>query len=110
VVEQDRAFLQQLENFSAPAATAEMSKGGLQPATIEAAAKFSESERKRLAEEEHRLGVEATDLTRRLDVALRERQALTTGASKSVREAVAFLSLDPSPSRLRLRCLVGDAR
>lgn len=109
VVEQDRAFLKQLENFSAPAATVEWSKGILQPATIEAVTKFLASERKRLAEEEHRLGLKSTELARQLDLAVRERQALTTGAAKSVREAVVFLNLEQSPSRFRLRYLVGDA-
>lgn len=109
VIEQDRQFLSKLENFTAPAATTEMSKGVLQPATIEAVTRFLASERHRLAEEEHRLGIEAAELAQKMDLLQRERQTLAAGAAKTVREAIVFVDSQNPGGKFRLRYLVGNA-
>src|SRR5262245_21258846 len=110
LVTEHRALLTSLQQFVAPTATVEMTKGVLNADTLQKLTTFIKDQRDKLADEELNLGHEAKSLQSDLDQAQRERQQLTAGSSRTVYEAVVLVSKEgANAGSLRLRYLVDDA-
>ena len=106
---QRQAYLDKLENFSAPAAAAELSKGVLNADAIKGITSFDFEQRKLAAEESLTLATEARDLQRQLELLKKERAEMTSGSSKLVREALIFLDKQAADNGIvRLSYLVGN--
>jgi len=104
------AYLDQLEQFTAPTANVELSKGVLDAGTLKDLTVFLFEQRSRLAEDELRLAREEKALDEKLDLLQRQRNELTGGSARTVREAVVFVDLKPGGGGLlRLRYLVEQA-
>jgi len=104
------AYLAKLEQFVAPTANVELTKGVLNAGTLKELTEFLYAQRKALAEDELRLRLEQRDLNEQLDLLQRRRRELTGSSSRTAREAVVFVNLQKADGgRLRLRYLVNRA-
>ncbi|MBI3463885.1 MAG: mucoidy inhibitor MuiA family protein [Planctomycetes bacterium] len=106
---EQKTYLDKLEQFVAPTANVELTKGVLDAQTLKVLTAFLFEERKKLAEEELRLGREQRSLQEQLQFLQRQRDLLTSGSAQSAREAVVFVNLQQAGGRLRLRYLVNQA-
>lgn len=108
VIEKQLAYLDKLENFVAPTATAELSKGVLDAEQLIALTKFSLEQRGELTEKQLENQEEAKQLQADRAVLMRQRQALAGGGASSVREAVVFLEArEGGPATIELNYMVG---
>ena len=110
VVEAAIEYLDKLENFVAPTAQAELTKGVLDADTLEKLTHFILKERKdssdRLVEVRH----QTEDLKKELELAQRRLRELTAGASRTLREAVLFLEAEREmAAEVKLSYLVQQA-
>jgi len=104
------AYLGKLENFIAPTAQVEMSKGVLNAKTLKELTLFMFEERGDQADALFELKEEQKELQKELDLLRRHRAKLTRGSSRTEREALIFLEkADAGPARVRLSYLVGNA-
>ncbi len=104
------AFLAKLENFAAPTASMELSKGVLDATSLERIATFSFDQRKQAAEALQKLELEERKLQAALLLAQRRLAEISAGSSKTVREAVVFLEKrDAAAGVIRLSYLVSQA-
>lgn len=104
-----KAYLAKLEGFVAPAATAELTKGVLNAETLKALTEHLLSQRRLVAEEDLKLGLERRDLGQQKELAERERAQLA-GSSRTVREAVVLVNVPAGgAASLRLSYLVDQA-
>src|SRR5262249_41062106 len=94
LVTEHRALLTSLQQFVAPTATVEMTKGALNADTLQNLTTFIKDQRDKLADEELALAKDAKSLQGDLEQAQRERQQLTAGSSRTVYEAVVLVSKD----------------
>lgn len=108
---QHRAYLDKLEQFIAPAATVELSRGVLNAETLKALTELLRTQRMQLAEEELRLAVELRDLGEQKTLAERERAQITQGSARTLREAVILVNVRPGARgpALAVRYLVDQA-
>ncbi len=102
-------YLDKLEQFTAPTATAELTKGVLNAETLKTLTLFTFDQRESLATNDLKLAKTARDLADQLSFLQRQYQDLTAGASKIVREAVVFANLKNAGGQLRLKYLVDSA-
>jgi uncharacterized protein (TIGR02231 family) len=110
LITENRAYLTGLQQFVAPTATAELTRGVLNADTIEKLTTFMIKQRESFADAELRLGAEARQLRADLELAQRERQKLTSGSQRTESEAVVLVARDvATPVTLRLRYLVDNA-
>jgi len=110
LISEHKAYLKKLEQFVAPTANVELSKGVLDAETLVALTKFLFEQRQALTQEELKLSMEQRDLKERLAVLQRERNLLTGGSARTVREAVVFVNVQrQGGGALRLRYLVDQA-
>jgi uncharacterized protein (TIGR02231 family) len=111
LLNQHRAYLDKLEQFVAPAATVELSKGVLNAETLKALTELLRSQRADLADQDLKLAIEQRDLAEQKDLAQRERANLTRGTSKTVREAVVLANVPAGAQApaLSVRYLVDQA-
>ncbi len=116
VLTEQRAYLKSLEGFVAPASTLELTRGVLNAETLEKLTRFVMRNREEIALRELELGKELKTINAELELAQRERQVVAAGSSKTVNEAVVFVSRDDvkpgaagPAGTLRLRYLVADA-
>ncbi len=103
LVQRRLASLEKLENFVAPAATAEMSKGILNPEALERLVLFNFDQRKKATEESLTLAKESRDLEAQSNLLTRQRAELAQGTTKTVREGVLFVEkrrAEPTPLRV----------
>jgi uncharacterized protein (TIGR02231 family) len=84
-------YLDQLEGFVAPTAKTDLSRGVLDAQALQKITTFSFEQRKLLADRAVTLEKEAKDLNGRIQLLQRKREELTSGASRTVREAMLFL-------------------
>jgi uncharacterized protein (TIGR02231 family) len=106
---QRAAYLDKLEGFVAPTAQIELSKGVLNSADLEKLTLFVFEQRKQIGTEQLTLQHEARDLQQQLDVLTRQRNQLTAGATRDVREAVLFVEKRAEgPTSVLLNYLVGN--
>lgn len=110
LVTERKAYLDKLEQFTAASANVELTRGVLNAETLEKISMFMFNERGGLAEEELKLGLEQRGLQEQLALLDRQRQTLTAGSARTLREAVIFVNLtDADGGQLRVRYLVNNA-
>jgi len=110
VLIEHKAYLGHPEQFVAPTATMELTRGVLNAETLQNLTLFILDQRSKLSDDEGKLAIEDRILRARTDVAQRERQALTGSSPKAAREAVVFVNVtEPGKVRLRLRYIVNGA-
>ncbi len=85
------AYLDQLEQFVAPTAKMDLSKGVLNAESLQQISTFSFEQRDGIAKKQLELDKKTKDLQKQMTLLQRKRSELTAGASKTVREAVLFL-------------------
>jgi uncharacterized protein (TIGR02231 family) len=104
------AYLDKLEQFVAPTAQTEMTKGVLNPDTLSQMTKLIYDRRSELMEQRIEQTLKAEELRDRLALLERQRSELSKAAERSVNEAVVFLSKEQAgPATIRLQYLVGTA-
>lgn len=109
VLAERKEYLSKLEQFTAPTATVEMTKGVLNAETLKALTEFTFSQRAEIATAEYELALAQRERNEKLSLLQRERDVLTGGSAKTVREAVVFVNLKEAGGKLRLRYLVDGA-
>ncbi|MGB2985213.1 MAG: mucoidy inhibitor MuiA family protein [Phycisphaerae bacterium] len=107
---EQRTYLTRLEQFVAPTANVELTKGVLNAETLKVLTQFLYEQRKALAEDELRLRLDERDLNEQLELLRRQRKELAGSSSRTAREAVVFVNLQAADGgRLRIRYLVDRA-
>lgn len=110
LVQEQLQYLGKLEQFVAPTATVEMSKGVLDAKQLRELTEFAFTKREELAQRQLTLDEEATQLREELTLAQRKLGELASGSTKTVREALVFLEKkNPGNGTLTLSYLVGGA-
>lgn len=104
-----KSYLDKLEQFTAGTANIELTRGVLNAETLTKLSEFLGGERRKLAEEELKRNVEQRGFTEQLQQLDRERQVLTGGSARTVREAVVFVNIQKPGALLRVRYLVNSA-
>jgi uncharacterized protein (TIGR02231 family) len=108
LVQRRLVSLDKLENFVAPTATVELSKGVLDSAALEKLVLFAFEQRKKATDELLLLAKEARDLESQINLLNRQRAELTQGAGNNLREGVLFLEKRRAGSLpLRVSYIVG---
>ncbi|HEV3418090.1 MAG TPA: DUF4140 domain-containing protein, partial [Pirellulales bacterium] len=105
----ETAYLNKLEQFTAPTANAELTKGVLNAETLKALTSFIFDQRQSISTKVMKLMFELRDLNDKLNTLNRQREVLTGGSAKTIREAVVFVNLKEAGGKLRLRYLVDGA-
>ncbi len=108
LLNEHRAYLAGLQNFVAPTATTELTKGVLNAETLQKLSDFIRTGRDEMVTRELQLNAEAKEFQQQLELAQRERQRLTAGSSRTVNEAVILVGQE-GDGTLRLRYLVDGA-
>ncbi len=109
LLQKQTAYLDKLERFVAPTATVELSKGVLDAEALERVTKFSFEQRKEILKQQMALIKEAKQITDKLNLAQRKLSEITTGSSKTVREAILFVQkLDDGAQPVKLNYLVNS--
>jgi hypothetical protein len=104
-----RVHLDKLENFAAPTASVEMSKGVLNPETLSKVSQYILQQRAEQTAEQIKLHDALEDLHEQAALLQRKRNELT-GGSKTAREATIFVSkTERGPSLVKLTYLVDGA-
>lgn len=107
VAKRQQAYLDKLENFVAPTATAEMTRGVLNAAEVEKLANFSMDKRRQAVQQAHELAIKTRELKEKAELLQRQRSELTKGSTKTMQEAVLFLEKqDDKPQTVRVTYLV----
>jgi len=110
LLNEHRNVLASLQNFVAPAATVELTRGVLNAETLERITTFVRTQRSKMVDEEAALGAEVRRLSREVEVLQRERQVLTAGSSRTVNEAVVLVASEGGGAgEVTLRYLVDGA-
>jgi hypothetical protein len=108
LLQEQRAYLDKLSNFAAPTATVEMTKGVLNAEQLKNLTTFQFDQRKAIADQELKLAKDQRDVNEQLSVVQRRRAEVTGKSSKTLREAVVFVSRKGGGT-VRLRYLVEAA-
>ncbi len=109
VLNDRKNYLTKLEQFTAPTATFELSKGVLNADTLQKMTTYQFEQLQSIATEDLKLSNEERDLGEQLSTLTRQRSELTGGSAKTVREALVFVNLAKADGTLRLRYLVDQA-
>lgn len=109
VLTQQVAYLDKLQDFTAPTASAELTKGVLNAETLKSLTSFQFDKRADINAKQLKLTFDARDLNDKLAVLNRQREQLTSGSARTIREAVVFVQLKHDGGRMRLRYLVDGA-
>ncbi|MFO0897270.1 MAG: mucoidy inhibitor MuiA family protein [Pirellulales bacterium] len=102
-------YLAKLEQFVAPTANAELTKGVLNAETLETLSQFIFNQRRQIAEQELKHGLELRGHQQKLELLQRQRNEIASGSARAVREAAVFVNLQNAGGALRLRYLVNNA-
>lgn len=102
-------YLGKLEQFVAPTATVELSKGVLNAQTLKDLTLMLTDQRQTVADKQLKLGVEARDLQQDMNLLIRQREELAGRSAKSAREAIVFVNVVGEGGAIRLRYLVNHA-
>ncbi len=104
-----RQYLDKMENFVAPTATAELTSGVLDAEALEKITSFNFDQREQIAKKEISLGNELHDLQQQLALLNRRLAEISNNQTKSVLEAVLFVRKNDSvDSNIRLSYLVNS--
>ena len=109
ILNEKRAYLDKLENFAAPTATVEMTKGVLNAEQLKTLTEYQFGARKDIAEAELVLQQDARSLQEQATLLNRQKGEISGRSSKTVREAVVFINRERAGGSLRLRYLVDGA-
>ena len=109
VLTSETGYLAKLEQFTAPTANAELTKGVLNAETLKALTAFLFEQRRKISDEQLKFSFELRGLNDKLNTLNRQREVLTGGSAKTIREAVVFVNLKEANGKLRLRYLVDSA-
>jgi len=114
VAHEQSDYLSKLEQFTAPTANVEMSKGVLNAETLKTLTNYVFEQRKAIADQGLKLGLESRTLTEQLGTLQRQREQITAGSARTVREAVVFLNLKGGEAgagagKMKLRYMVDQA-
>jgi hypothetical protein len=109
VLTSETGYLAKLEQFTAPTANAELTKGVLNAETLKALTAFLFEQRRKISEEQLKFSFELRGLNDKLNTLNRQREVLTGGSAKTIREAVVFVNLKEANGKLRVRYLVDSA-
>ena len=109
VLAERKAYLGKLQQFTAPTATFELTKGVLNADTLQKVTTFQFEQFQTIAAEEIKLLTQERDLTEQQNVLQRQRNELTGGSARTVREALVFVNLAKADGAFRLRYLVEQA-
>ncbi len=102
-------YLDKLEAFVAGTAKSDLEKGALDATALEKLTSLSFEQRATVTDEQIKLTQEARELNKELELLQRKRSELTSGSSRTVREAVLFLQKDDDGKQtVRLNYLVND--
>jgi hypothetical protein len=100
-------YLDKLEQFVAPAATAEMAHGILNAESLERLTTFAFGQREKILERQTTIGLELRELTDKKQLVEQKLGEITSTSSKMVREAVLYLNkTDALAHSLKLNYLV----
>jgi len=100
-------YLKQLEGFVAPTAKLELSKGVLDPQSLETVTLFIFKQREEIATMQLDIEKETAGLREELNLLSRKRSELTSGSTKAVNEAILFLAKTaPGATTVTLNYLV----
>jgi hypothetical protein len=103
------SYLDKLENFVAPTATTELSRGVLDAEALQQVTEFNFSKREEIAEEEIELSTRLHDLQQEQDLLKRQLAEISDNESKTVREAILFLQKNQDGNaEVRLSYLVSS--
>ncbi len=103
------SYLNKLEQFTAPTANAELTKGVLNAETLKALTSFLFEQRQTIAKQQLSTSFKQRDINEHLALVNRQREVLTGGSAKTIREAVVFLEMKNPGGKLWLRYLVDGA-
>jgi len=104
------AYLTKLDEFTAATAKADLAKGVLNYEALEKTSLFSFKQRDGIADELLKLDAEARTLGKELALLQRRRGELTSGASRTVSEALVFLEKrDAAKGAVKLSYVVSEA-
>jgi hypothetical protein len=113
VLAEQRTYLDKLENFAAPTANAEMTKGVLNADQLKTLTEYQFSARQRIADQELKLQQEARELQEQAGLIDRQKAEVSGRSSRTLREAVVFLGRAQgnaaAAATLRVRYLVEGA-
>jgi hypothetical protein len=113
VVTDQQAYVAKLEQFVAPTATVEMTKGVLNAETLKTVSLFILDQRKTLADQDLKLGLDLRNLQEQLSTLQRQRDQIAQQSARTVREAVVFVNVKPADAanapKLRVRYMVSNA-
>ena len=102
-------YLDKLEGFVAPTATTELSKGVLDAESLERLTKFSFEQRSKIASQQLELAKSRKQLQEKLNLLQRQLAEITSGSSKTVREAVVYVQKNgEGGDSMRLSYLVNN--
>ena len=104
------AYLTKLEQFVAPTANAELTRGVLNAETLQKLTTFLFENREALTTESLELALKERALKEQMELLQRKRGEVTGSSSRTAREAVVFLNkTDAGVGALRIRYLVSNA-
>ena len=109
VTEEQKAYLTKLEQFAAPTANMELTKGVLNAETLKTLTNYVFEQRKALADQALKLTIDLRQLNETLATLQRQRDEITAGSAKTVREAVVFGNLKAAGGKMRIRYMVDQA-
>ena len=102
-------YLDKMENFVAPTATTELSKGVLDAEALERVTNFNFSKREEIAKQEIELSSKLFELQQQANLLNRQLAEISNNASKNVREALLFVrKTDDQKANIRLSYLVNS--
>ncbi|MCG3125993.1 MAG: hypothetical protein CHACPFDD_00821 [Phycisphaerae bacterium] len=105
-----KAYVDKLEQFVAPTASAELTRGVLNAETLKTLTMFILEQRRTIADDELKLAVEQRALNEKKQLLERERQVLSGTVARTIREALVFLNLPKAEGgKIRVRYLVDQA-
>lgn len=105
-----KSYLTQLEQFSAVTSQLELKSGVLNADTLQTLTEFLFAQRNTISKRELELAQEERQRNHERDLLSRKRDTITAGSSRTVREAVVFISApERGAARLRLSYLVSNA-
>jgi hypothetical protein len=103
-----KQYLDKLENFVAPSATTELSKGVLDAEALKNVTEFNFSKREEIAKREIELANELYELQQEKNLLQRKLGEITNGSSKTIREAVLFVQKNDAGGKIRLSYMVNS--
>jgi uncharacterized protein (TIGR02231 family) len=107
---EQRNYLEKLEQFTAPTANLELTRGVLNADTLKSLSEFLLESRRTLVEKELELNLQQREVAEQLEQAQRERQILTGDSARRLREAIVFVELrGENGGQLRFGYLVSQA-